>query len=736
MIMNDTKPFRNDAIEKVTGAAKYSGDFTMADMLYAKILWPKYPVAKIKKIDTSEAEKVAGVEKIITRKDIKGLNLAAVFEPYDRPVLVGEGEEVRFLADALAIAVATTEEIAKAALDKINVEYEPLPGIFTLEEAQSKSEPFYKAEIKKGNIDDGFSKSDVLIEHNCFFPYVEHAYLEPEAGYSYVDSQGVINVCYGSQNLARHHRMICKSLGLPLNKVRLCSPYIGGAFGGKHSISVQIYLALIADVVKKPVKLVWTREESFFAGCKRHRLHYQSKMGLSKEGKILALEAEIVSESGPYLGYTKNTLGYALNFACGPYWIDNIYIQGKIYKTNNAEIGALRGFGASESTFMIETLIDKAAKKLNMNPIEIRKMNLATEDQIEHLFPGVPWKLLSDHISIDEILEQVLGAMGPKPETKDGKKIGRGFAIAMPSFEIGSTLGYKGTGADITMFIDGTVNVRIGFPEVGQGITGVVTRITSKVLDIPEDKISIIYCDSHVTPKAGSLGASRATVNGGNAVLDAAKKLKARLEDTAKKYLKTEENVEFKKGDFYIGDKLVIKFDDLMDYCYYQGVNLTVSGWFENTGPAEKLGVTCMASAVDVEIDEETGELKVLKVVNCHDIGKAIHPDSARGQILGGAVMITGMTTMEEYIMKNGKPETPNFALYIIPTAKDIPDQNIAIFIENPGRDCPFGAKGLGEHVMYTAGPALSNAIFDAIGTSLTELPINQEKILKALNKI
>ncbi len=734
--MNKAVPFRNDAVEKVTGAAKYSGDFAMGDMLHAKVLWPKYPVAKIKKIDISEAEKITGVERIITRKDVTGPNLAAVFEPYDRPVLVGEGEEVKFLADALAIIIAVSEEIAEDALEKIEVEYEPLPGVFTIEESMAKNEPFYVTEIKKGDIKEGFSEADIIVENECYFPYAEHSYIEPEAGYSYTDSQGVINVCYGSQNLSRHHRMVCKSLDLPFHKVRLYSPYIGGAFGGKHSNSVQVYLALIATLVKKPVKMVWTREESFFAGCKRHKLYFKSKMGLNKEGKILALNVDIISESGPYIGYTKNTLDFAMRYAFGPYWIENMNIQGRIYKTNNAEIGAFRGFGASESAFMIETLIDKAARKLNMSPEEIRKLNLVKENQLESHFPGSPWKLLSNRISIDETLEKVFEAMGPEPEAKPGKKVGRGIAICMPCFEIGNTPGYRGTGADMTMFIDGTINVRIGFPEVGQGITGVVTKLTSNVLDVSEDAINIIYCDSHTTPKAGSLGFSRGTVNCGNAVLDAAKKLKATLEKTAKEYLKTEEYVEFKKGDFYIGDKLAIKFDELMDYCYYHGVNLTVSGWFEGSDPVEKHGITFMSGAVDIEIDEETGELKVLKVVNCHDIGKAIHPDSARGQVLGAAVMMTGIATMEEYIMKNGRPETPSFTQYIIPTAKDIPEENISLFVENPAKDCPLGGKGLGEHAMYTTGPALSNAIFDAIGVSLTELPITPEKILKALNKI
>ncbi|MDD4835185.1 MAG: molybdopterin-dependent oxidoreductase, partial [Lutispora sp.] len=358
----------------------------------------------------------------MTSKDIEGPNLAAVFESYDRPVLVEEGGKVEFLADALAIVVAKDEETAEKAIEKIIVEYDSLPGIFTLEESMDKNEPCFVSEIKKGDLGEGFEKASVIVENECVFPYVEHSYIEPEAGYSFIDSQGVINVCYGSQNLSRHHRMVCKALDLPFHKVRLYSPYIGGAFGGKHSNSVQVYLALLAHVVKKPVKMVWTREEAFFPGCKGHKLKTKAKMGLNEDGKIVALDVEILSES--YIGYAEKTMAFATRYAFGPYWIDNMNIQGKIYKTNNAEVGAFRGFGASESAFMIETLIEKAAKKMNIGLEHIRKINIIKESQLESHFPGAPWKLLSENISIEETLNKALEVMGPKPKAEKGKKMG------------------------------------------------------------------------------------------------------------------------------------------------------------------------------------------------------------------------------------------------------------------------------------------------------------------------
>jgi CO/xanthine dehydrogenase Mo-binding subunit len=588
MKVNNANKTRIDVFEKVTGNARYSGDYNLVGMLHAKILWPKYPAAKIIKIDTSEAEKMSGVEKVITRKHIvNGTNLSGIFEPYDRPVLVGENEEVRFRGDALAIVVAETEEIAAEAVEKIEVEYEILPGIFTVEEAMEKSTPCFVFENKKGNIKEGFSKAEVVFEREFEFPYIEHAYMEPESGYAFVDGQGVINVCYGSQNLGRHHRMICESLGLSYNKVRLFSPYIGGGFGGKHAISVQIYLTLAAHVVKKPVKLVWTREESF-AGSKRHKIKATAKLGLTKEGKMVALQAEICTPAGPYMGYTDKTLTATVREIVGPYSIEHVDVVGKAYHTNNIDITAFRGFGWTEGTFMIETLSEKAAKELNISSEDIRKSNLLKDDQWEDHLPRTRIKLHS-RMTVEDTLSKALDAAGPKPKPRDGKKVGRGIATAMATFDFGNNPGYKGTGADMTMFSDGSINVQVGFPEVGQGITGVITRLISDVFEIEENMISIIHCDTHTTPKSGSLGASRATINVGNAVLDAARRLKNNLEQYAKEYLETDERVRFENGNFYSRGKRVLEFGELMDYCYIQGKNLSVQGWYEGPFPEETL---------------------------------------------------------------------------------------------------------------------------------------------------
>lgn len=736
--INKVRPFRADAIEKVTGRAMYAGDFTLPGMLYAKVLWPKYPAAKILKIETGEAEQLPGVERVITRKDITGSNIAGIFEPYDRPILVGEGEEVRFLSDALAIVVATSEEVAYEALDKVKVEYEVRPGIYTLEEAIKKTEPFQVTEIKRGDTEEGFSRSEVIVEGDYYIPFNEHAYLEPEGGYAYLDELGNVVLCYGTQSTMRHQRMICKSLGLPYSKVRIQVPLIGGGFGGKHDFSIQAYLVLAAYLLKRPVKLVWTREESFGRGGKRHTIKAKARLGVDEKGKILALEAELFTVGGPYLNSVHRTFPTAVKYVLGAYWVENMNLTGKIYKTNYSGSIGFRGFGATEGTFIIETLLDKAASKLKISPMEIREKNILKEDQVAVNYPDSEWVLVSGKVTAQETLQKVLEAAGPKPEASEGKKVGRGIAVSMPMFGFGnSTYGHQGTGVDLTLFYDGTVNARISVPEAGQGVTGVVTRLISDSLGLAEEKINISYADTHKGPLSAALGYSQATVLVGNAVLIALKNLKSMMEDTVKKYLKTIEEVEFKKGNFYIGEKICVDFEEFMDYCYTHDRNMTANGWFEGAYfPENKGGVTFMSGLVDVEIDEETGEIKVLQVVTCHDAGKVIHPVSARGQIIGGAVMALGLAMTEEFIYEEGRPITPSFAEYIIPTAKDIPQKNLDLYVECPGKDCPLGAKGLGEHGLYTFQPALVNAIYDALGVSITEMPVNPEKILKALHKI
>lgn len=737
--MHKVNPFRVDALEKVTGTAQYSGDYYMDGMLEVSVCWPPAPCARIIKIDTSLAEQAPGVYRVVTRKDIvRGNNKVAVFDPFDRPILVGEGEEVRFGGDAVALVVAETKDQADRARELIKVDYEELPAINSLEEARGKIEPHLEKRVEKGNVEEGFAKSDVIVERRYSVPLVEHVYLEPEGGYAYKDNRGTINVCFGSQNLGRHHRMVCKSLELPFSKVRLCGPYIGGAFGGKHSFSVQVYLTLLGSLIDRPVRLVFTREESMSTTCKKHELDIQVKMGFSKDGKIQVVKSLIESASAPYLGYARNTMDFVCRYVFGPYSIPNIEVLGLIYRSTNPETGAFRGFGGPDGAMVAETMMDQAAAQLNIDPLELRRLNWLKDDELSEHYPGAPWRNMSETLSLPEVMEKAFANVGPKPQPSGKNKlVGRGYGNALPCFGIGNTPGYVGTGCEMMIFLDGSLLVKLGFPEAGQGMSAIATAIASKAMDIDEDKINVYLCDSHKTPKAGSLGFSQGTVSAGNAIISAATRLKANLEDYARECLKTDDpDIYFSRGAFWKGDQKVLEWTDVADLCYYGGKNLSSVGWTVAPDDRDLHGITSIGTVVDVEVDTDTGEVKVLQVSTAFDIGNAIHYDSARGQMLGGAVMSLGGVQSEEFLMKDGKCITPSLAEYLIPTSMDIPLENKITFVENYGKDCPFGAKGMGEHGLYSIPPAYLNAIFDATGVMLTEVPVTPERLLRALGKI
>lgn len=732
-MMKGSEEVRADIWDKVGGKAKYSGDFFLTDMLYMKVLWPEYSPARILKIDTSKAETMPGVHRIILRKDITGTNLTGIFEPYDRPVLVGEGEEVRFRCDAVALAIADTEEQAARAAAEIKVEYEKLPGIYSIEEALKKEEAFLDYKIDRGDLEVGFREAELILEREYDVPYIEHAYIEPEAGYAYVGQQGIIHVCYGTQNIVRHQKTISRALDIPLHKLHLSSPYVGGAFGGKHALTVQVYLALAAKLLSRTVKITWTREESFQA-AKRQPLRAKAKMGFRKDGTLTAYSMELFSPGGPYMEYMDKTLKGAVNGCIGPYDVQNLHIRARAYHTNNANITAFRGFGWPEGTLFIETTMDQAARKLGLDPREIRLRNKMSEEKWKKHVPGIQAELQCKMTMMDTY-DKALQEAGPIPVVL-GRLVGRGIATAACPYDMGNVTGYRGVGVDMELFSDGTINVMIGFAEIGQGITGVIGTLVSDFFQISGGRITVNYCDSHLSPTSGSLGGSRTTVNMGNAALDACKKLKARLEQFAEEALGESGPFQLTENGIADGSGLRMTMDDFFAYCYSQGKDMRVSGWYEGPIPGQARGFTFVTAVVDVAVDEETGDMEILQLVQCHDAGKVIYRDGARGQMIGGGLMALGTIHMEEFQFDRGRPKTPSLAEYLIPTAMDTPGRNEIVFIEEPASFGPHGAKGMGEHPMYAAPPAFVNAVADATGVLVTEYPLTAERLLHEMGRI
>ncbi len=740
--MASKDPFRSDIMDKITGAAKYSGDYTASAMLHAKVLWPAATSAKVLKIDVSQAEKAPGVVRVITRADITGPNVSGMYHVQDRPILVGEGEEVRFAGDAVALVAAKSEAEAERALGLIDVQYQPVERPCTQAEAAARGDkPLEVQTIRKGDVEAGFAKAAAVVDETYEQPFLEHAYIEPDAAYADVDNFGTINVYCGTQDITQNQRMISKALGIPASKIHMKSPYVGGGFGGKHSMAVQVYIALLAHVLQRPVRLVWTREESMKYSCKRQSHTTWAKIGLAADGAICAFQARSEWPAGPYFGNYSGAMGSFIGPLCGPYNHENLDLLGNLYATNSPEVGSFRGVGAPDGTYIIETLLDKAADALGLDPVEVRRRNwMMKHEEFGAQFPGQNSRNVSAKWLMPETMDTALQEAGPLPAAAKGKRVGRGVACSMPAFCIGNSSLHKGSVAHVIMYLDGSLAVQLGFPELGNGLTGVAARLLADEMGMDEKKITVMLGDSHNTPKSGALGFSQTTVTGGNAVLDAAKKLKEKLAGYAREFLGSDDAaIHYENGNFYNGaGEKVAAWNAFAAWCYDEVKSLTADGVV--VGPPEEkelYGVTPISTVADVEIDETTGQVKVLQVVSCHDIGKAIHYESARGQILGGVVMSCGMALMEEFTTVCGETSTPSFAEYLIPTSMDAPETNKVIFLEtNPGKGCPQGAKGVGEHGVHNTWSAIANGIGHALGATMNEKPITPERVLRKMGKV
>lgn len=745
MKMNEFKPFRGDAISKVTGEARYSGDIHMDGMLCAKAVRLPVPCAKIIRIDTDAAEKARGVYCVITRKDVLGPNQADRIGKhiFDQPILVGEGEYVRNMGDAVALVVADTDDHAARAMKLLLVEYEELPGIHTWQDAVAAGmEPACTNDICHGDIAEGFAQAAVIVEGSYFTPLVEHAYIEPEAGLAYVDEEGRLNIRVGTQAVRQQTSMVCEALGLPYDKVRIYTPYIGGGFGGKHSMSVHVFLGLCALLTKRPVRMVWTGDESVSFSCKKQCFDAKVKMGLDSEGHITALWADVNGPTSPYTGKSLGRLGNFMKYMLGAYRQPNVEIHGRMYNTTSMEIGAFRGVAGPDGNFIIEALINRAAAKVGISPLEIRRRNwFRNGDELAHQFDGCGARLFTEKFLMEETMDTALREAG-ELEQVPGKRCGRGFACGIPGYAAYHSDNQSNTKAGLTLNLDGTFTVRLSFPELGQGIIGMAESIMKQEFFVEPDEITVILSDSDKTPIGGELGFSLATVNAGAALVDACQKMKKELEDVVEQcMLRDPTEITFFPREKVFRDKhgsLVMEWADFKKHLYVGVANPTVEGIVDSRPEMRNLyGVTPVVCVADVAVDDETGEVEVLQLLQCEDTGKIIHYPSALGQMLGAGVMAMGTTLMEEFITKDGKALTPSLAEYLIPTAKDIPRRNRAVMIEtNPASVGPYGAKGLGEHGMFSTNAAIANAIADAIGVYISTMPITAETVLRTLGKI
>ncbi|MEL7568327.1 MAG: xanthine dehydrogenase family protein molybdopterin-binding subunit [Dehalobacterium sp.] len=750
---------RHDAWAKAKGDQLYSDDFSLPGMLYGKVLRSQYPAAIIKSIDTAKAEALPGVHAVLTAKDVP-LNVDVTkfgqmkdvgggFEGLYKVLATGK---VRFKGEAVALVAAETEELAEEACRLIEVDYEVQPGVFDPEEAlkpdaylvssEDNSNQIMKCHIEKGDVEKAFAEVDLIVENEYRTPAVDHVYLETEGGVAWIDENEVITMRVGTQVL-EHYRTVAKILGLPHNKVRNIGVPMGGGFGGKEDITVEVFLALLTWRTKRPVKMVWSREESIESHSKRHPEILRYKSGFTKEGKLIAQQVNIVLDGGGYTYLTPWVQMYSNINAPGCYNVANIRIDSVSALTNNTFTSANRGFGANQVNFASELQMDEAAARLGLSPMEIRLKNcLRNGDEMCTGF------IAQGHIALEEIAKKAwaaLEAAAPKPDCIDGKKIGRGLAIGMMSYGRLCFL-HDSSRVGIRIELDGSITLRAGVPDLGGGQASVLCQIVSEELGLPMDRIHPYIMDTHLTPLCGTTTATRQLYMSGNATLVTVGELKKRLLEKAGEILKAKpEEIQLihEKACLINDPYQSVPFVTLVAALSNDGAPLFFEGQFN--APFSEVpnlmdikgrilpDMTYTAHAVEVAVDEETGRFEVLRVVACADVGKAINKNSCEGQIEGGAIYNMGYVT-ENINYHNGYTKAHSLAEYLIPTAADTPEIE-TVMVESGGGLGPYGAKGIGEPADNSIAPAVINAIYDAVGVRIKSMPVTPEKLLFAIKE-
>ncbi len=721
---------RTDALGKVTGEALYPGDIDMPGQLWMKILFSERAHARITAIDTRAAEQQPGVVAVFTAKDVP-VNEYGLGIP-DQPVLVGPGSSkeaadvVRCFADQVALVVAETEHAAALARALIQVSYEDLPVVTNPVEAMSQGAPqlhpntpdniLSHYRIRKGDMDAGWKAADVIVEGTYRTSWQEHAYLQPEAGLAYIDDQERVTVIVGGQWTHEDREQIAHALQLPEEQVRVIYPAIGGAFGGREDMSVQIVLALAAYRLRRPVKIIWSREESILGHHKRHPVTIRTRWGATRDGKVTAVEAEIIGDAGAYAYTSPKVMGNANMTVTGPYEIPNAHVDTYAVYTNNIPTGAFRGFGGPQGAFAAEIQMNKLAEALSMDPVAIRLRNVLQEGSL--LTVGTP---IPKGVSIGKVVEACASGSywnrdgeswerQPAADTGDPlKRRGVGFACGFKN--VGFSFGApEHCWAIIELRGDSAVDEVILYhaaAEVGQGTHTVLQQMAAEAVGVPMERVRLVASDTASTRNSGSVSASRMTFMAGNAIRGAAEQALGLWQQEERPAVGT--------------------------YCYRAPKTTPYDPVTGRSEPNFAYGYVC--EAVEVEVDLETGQVRLVNVFCADDVGKAVNPQQVQGQIEGAVVQAAGYAVLEELHVKDGRILNPTLSTYLIPTVLDIPDQVTSIILEYPDPIGPWGARGMAEMPYLPLAPAVASAVRDALGFWIDEIPLTPQRVVAHLRE-
>lgn len=734
---------RPEGLLKATGRAKYSADVKMEGMLYAKVLRSSYRHARILAIKTGQAEKLPGVVKVITARDIPGNNRFGIFMR-DQPVLAEE--LVRWAGEPVALAVAGDERTAAKALSLIEVQYERLEeiadpqaalreGATKLHEEGNIMPLLEPAVFRKGDVEKGFAESDVIIERTYSTQRIEHAYLEPEAGVGFIDEEGRVTVRLGTQSVFDDQEEISHVLGLERERVRVIQSFTGGAFGGKYDSHLACLLSLATHLTGKPVKIQYNRRESFLATVKRHPYRIRYKTGATAEGRLKALEAEYLADTGAYRACGPVVARMSSLHATGPYYCPNVLIHGKMVFTNNAPSSAMRGFGAPQFHFAFESQMDLLADTLDMDPLQLRLLN-----GLDIGMDTVTGQVIAASAGFKKTLKAVeehYETMKAWARSEVPSGIRRGVGLAAVWFGIGK-LGRKDTSeAWLDLRRDGKIVLLSGAADAGQGQGVALRQLAAAELGLPYHCLDMVSADTALTPNAQSTVSSRILYTSGIAIREAAQQLQAQMLAHAGPLME-EKTGNLKLGDGYIespsGRKLT--FIELASVLAEEGVALRGTGKYlsttgldPKTAQGKAFPTFCFgAQVIAIELNTATGEVKAKKVVTAHDVGRGINPMTIEGQVHGAVVMGLGYALKEKFI----PGVTRKMSDYRLPTIEDVPDI-ISVVVEEEEPTGPFGAKGVGEPPLYPVAPAIANAIEDACGVRVYELPADEGRVLQLL---
>jgi CO/xanthine dehydrogenase Mo-binding subunit len=739
------KSFRNDARQKVCGTARFADDYSFPRMAHSVPVYSPYVHARVSAILVEEAERMPGVLSVLTWKDVPG-SLTAGQIDQDYPILVKD--RIRFTGDVVAIITAETRAQALAAVEKVKVDAKELPILRDTEEAIKSGAvviPEGRAgnivnhhKVRKGDPDKKMSESDIIIEEFFTTPLVEHAYIEPECGICIPRDDGVLEI-YGSiQHPFSTRRFVCAYLGRPLASVIVRAHAVGGSFGGKDDTAsiVCARAALAAVKLKRPVKMLYDRAWSMKESYKRNPYKMWYKAGFSSKGKLMSVISRTLADSGAYTSTTPWSTWRSAAQNIGPYVLSDIHADVYGVATNNIFTGAFRGFGSPQTNFAFEQIMDMAAEKLDLDPLEIRKINAVRQNS-----ETITGQVLDDHtVSLIEVMEKTASSINFKEKRKlcsqgKGDKL---YGIGMAASYRGCSLGAEGMDfccASVNVQFDGSILIDVSVFENGQGAPSAMIILASQMLGVPLENIHYQGSTTATIPDGGTTVASRGTMMGGGALKDAMDTLKSILRKTLLPDLaEKEEEIEFRDNRIFGTKGRSLSWNEAGKKMYLARVYPVAFGtfqapkvsWNEENGQGDAyFSYVYSSQAVEVEVDPEKGSCRILNIVASHDIGRAVNPPMVKGQIHGGIVQGAGMALTENFMTDDeGRALSLNFSKYKIPRMTDVPDIEAHI-VENNDPLSPTGTKGIGEPALEIIAPAIANAVAAATGRRFTSLPLD-----------